>query len=276
MKTTVSAVGEVCGYLAVCLGGRTILHELDESDDVRLVGMAFVDGAIASTGCASLRGLFVLGDVQRGIQLNAFQEDPPSIAVIARDHHLALSRTVARSCTILPVKTVGSTTADGPEDALIIGADQVGNVSCHTFSPRHPQSGHEGQRLIMRGAVRLSSAVVKMERVVDRAWLGTHDGSVKIIRPIADRSFRSVSSFSAKASLALPLPGGMHPRIGQAFRPPFIPTAQITMSVPRSIVDLEAARHALTVSLNLAQSKSLTSQALVDWSSLRTDLSSLI
>ncbi|KAI7867053.1 CPSF A subunit region-domain-containing protein [Mucor mucedo] len=84
VKGAVTAMCNISGHLASCIGSKVIVWSLE--DDESLVGVAFIDVQIYVTSMSSIKNFILLGDAQKSIWFLGFQLEPAKLSLLGKDY----------------------------------------------------------------------------------------------------------------------------------------------------------------------------------------------
>jgi hypothetical protein len=208
--------------------------------------------------------MFALGDVQRGVSLYAYQEEPPRIAQVARAFDAIGSRQSITSVEFL----VSQLTSD----AFIVSTDQLGNLLIHSYSPKHLKS-QQGTRLVLRGAHRLPSPCHSLQRLLDRLFVYCVDGSISVLSLLdpSAAAYKRLSAIGSQLARSFPPLAGVSVRHSRLPRIPLYPQ-EAQLAMPRAVVEREWVGEQLATMASVWQGRAMAARAMVDFEQVKADL----
>lgn len=223
VKGAVTTICEVNGYLLSTIGQKIVIRALEDED--RLVGVAFIDYETYVTSARALKGMLLFGDAYKCVWFVGYQEEPYKLTLFGKENqHMEVST----AHFVVDDKALGFAVADVDK-----------NIHVFQYAPYNPQS-MGGKKLIRRADFHVGSAVTamvllpakKLEREGDEegeeyeptrfmSLTGTLDGSIGMITPVSERSYKRLQLLSNQLNNGLQHPAGLNPR---AFRLIKMPT----------------------------------------------------
>ncbi|KAL1736023.1 CPSF A subunit region-domain-containing protein [Schizophyllum commune] len=205
-KGPVTALCGINNYLVSSMGQKIFVRAFDL--DERLVGVAFMDVGVYVTSLRALKNLLLIGDVVRGIQFVAFQEDPYKLVTLGRD--------VSRMC---------ATTVDFffAEEALaIVTTDENGVMSMYNYDPEAPDS-HDGRLLLKQTEFNLhtdfrTSTLIarrtKDDPIIPQGILifGGTDGTLSCLTPVPDDAAKRLQPLQLQLTRNMQHVAGLNPK----------------------------------------------------------------
>ncbi|KAI8889133.1 hypothetical protein K501DRAFT_239493 [Backusella circina FSU 941] len=217
VKGAVTAMCNVSGHLASCIGSKVIIWSFE--DDESLVGVAFIDVQIYVTSMNSIKNFILLGDAQKSIWFLGFQLEPAKLALLGKDYQ---SFEVGCVDFILDDKSL----------YLLVG-DTNENLDIYQYAPFNLQS-FGGQKLMRRGDFHVGSQVQTMIRLpqIEKTengfeysrrhfcLCGTFSGSISMISPISEKTFKRLSTLYGQLVNGLQHVAGLNPRAYRLIKGP--------------------------------------------------------
>ncbi|KAJ3013404.1 Cleavage and polyadenylation specificity factor subunit 1 [Thoreauomyces humboldtii] len=256
-KSPVTALCNVGGYLLAAIGTKIIIHSFEDNEN--LTGVAFIDVNMYVNTVTSIKNLILVGDIMKSVWFLGFQEDPPKLAMLGKDHH---------SLNVYGLEFM-------VEDASLSFVVGDGDCNLHvmSYAPYHIQSS-SGQKLIRRGDIHTGQHVSKIlrlgrvERVDGSSELdadgekkttaspstvcrqqvclsGTLEGGLLLMLPVTEKLYKRLYGLYSKMVNALQHPAGLNPRgfrqVALKSRPPTaaIATPMTGPPGPRLVLDGE-------------------------------------
>ncbi|CEP07342.1 hypothetical protein [Parasitella parasitica] len=212
VKGAVTAMCNVSGHLASCIGSKVIVWSLE--DDETLVGVAFIDVQIYVTSMSSIKNFILLGDAQKSIWFLGFQLEPAKLSLLGKDYQ---SFEVGCVDFIIDDKSL----------YLVVG-DTSENLDLYQYAPFNLQS-FGGQKLMRRGDFHVGSQVQTMVRLpqIEKTekgleysrrhfcLCGTFSGSISVLSPISEKTFKRLNTLYGQLVNNVQHVAGLNPR---AFR----------------------------------------------------------
>ncbi|KAI8378871.1 CPSF A subunit region-domain-containing protein [Choanephora cucurbitarum] len=217
VKGAVTAMCNVSGHLASCIGSKVIVWSLE--DDESLVGVAFIDVQIYVTSMSSIKNFILLGDAQKSVWFLGFQLEPAKLSLLGKDYQ---SFEVGCVDFIIDDKSL----------YLVVG-DTNENLDLYQYAPFNLQS-FGGQKLMRRGDFHVGSQVQTMVRLpqiekTDRGFeysrrhfclCGTFNGSISVISPISEKTFKRLSTLYGQLVNNVQHVAGLNPRAYRLIKGP--------------------------------------------------------
>ncbi|KAI8343824.1 CPSF A subunit region-domain-containing protein [Blakeslea trispora] len=217
VKGAVTAMCNVSGHLASCIGSKVIVWSLE--DDESLVGVAFIDVQIYVTSMSSIKNFILLGDAQKSVWFLGFQLEPAKLSLLGKDYQ---SFEVGCVNFIIDDKSL----------YLVVG-DTNENLDLYQYAPFNLQS-FGGQKLMRRGDFHVGSQVQTMVRLpqiekTDRGFeysrrhfclCGTFNGSISVISPISEKTFKRLSTLYGQLVNNVQHVAGLNPRAYRLIKGP--------------------------------------------------------
>lgn len=210
-------------------------------EEQELNGIAFLDVNIFVVSISAVKNLILISDVFKSVWFVVFQEDPPKICPLGKDHH--------------PVQVYGSDFIVDDTSLAFVVSDSLKNIHLLSYAPYAVQS-QGGQRLIRRGEMhtgehihafsklRCRPSLVQDEWVPSKQYAtigGTHGGGLVIIHPVSEKMFKRLYSLYSRMVTHLEHACGLNPR---GYRHVYNPIKSIAASSvvtgppgPRGILD---------------------------------------
>ncbi|KAI8969822.1 CPSF A subunit region-domain-containing protein [Pilobolus umbonatus] len=217
VKGAVTAMCNVSGHLASCIGSKVIIWNLE--DDETLVGVAFIDVQIYVTSMSSIKNFILLGDAQKSIWFLGFQLEPAKLSLLGKDYQ---SFEVGCVDFIIDDKSL----------YLVVG-DTNENIDLYQYAPFNLQS-FGGQKLMRRGDFHVGSQVQTMVRLpqIERTdsglgysrrhfcLCGTFSGSISVISPISEKTFKRLNTLYGQLVNNVQHIAGLNPRAYRLIKGP--------------------------------------------------------
>ncbi|KAL7332399.1 mRNA cleavage and polyadenylation factor subunit [Mucor circinelloides] len=217
VKGAVTAMCNVSGHLASCIGSKVIVWSLE--DDESLVGVAFIDVQIYVTSMSSIKNFILLGDAQKSIWFLGFQLEPAKLSLLGKDYQ---SFEVGCVDFIIDDKSL----------YLVVG-DTSENLDLYQYAPFNLQS-FGGQKLMRRGDFHVGSQVQTMVRLpqiekTDKGLeysrrhfclCGTFSGSISVLSPISEKTFKRLSTLYGQLVNNVQHVAGLNPRAYRLIKGP--------------------------------------------------------
>ncbi|KAL1925408.1 uncharacterized protein VTP21DRAFT_291 [Calcarisporiella thermophila] len=210
VRGPVSAICDIKGYLATSLGPKIIIRSFDDNEN--LVPVAFVDVQIHVTELVSVKNFLLVSDAFKSIWFCGFQEEPAKLVLLGKDFR--------------PLEVVSSNFLIDDRSLYFAVSDAEKNLQLFQYAPLNLQS-ISGQRLLRRGDFHVGSTIKKFLRLPKRSLTdegqpkqylclcGTLDGSLGLITPIPEKSFKRLQLLQGQLVNGLQHPAGLNPK---AFR----------------------------------------------------------
>ncbi|KAJ1511504.1 Cleavage and polyadenylation specificity factor subunit 1 [Coelomomyces lativittatus] len=211
VKAPVTALASFHGHLLVGTGAKIILYDFEDME--RLIGVAFHDTHLFVNHVVTFKAFILAGDMYKSIMLFAWQEDPPKLILVSKDHH--------------PLSTTAlSLLIQGDLAGFLVGDDE-GGLNLLLYSPYHIQS-YGGMKLLRWGDLYLGSVVEKLIHyrmrpnslisLPDPSFCCLYlckDGSIGVVAPVSEVMYkRFLLMYNQLTSNLFPL-ASLHPK---AFR----------------------------------------------------------
>ncbi|OAD04850.1 hypothetical protein MUCCIDRAFT_139582 [Mucor lusitanicus CBS 277.49] len=217
VKGAVTAMCNVSGHLASCIGSKVIVWSLE--DDESLVGVAFIDVQIYVTSMSAIKNFILLGDAQKSIWFLGFQLEPAKLSLLGKDYQ---SFEVGCVDFIIDDKSL----------YLVVG-DTSENLDLYQYAPFNLQS-FGGQKLMRRGDFHVGSQVQTMVRLpqiekTDKGFeysrrhfclCGTFSGSISVLSPISEKTFKRLSTLYGQLVNNVQHVAGLNPRAYRLIKGP--------------------------------------------------------
>ncbi|KAL9551200.1 hypothetical protein MBANPS3_004376 [Mucor bainieri] len=217
VKGAVTAMCNVSGHLASCIGSKVIVWSLE--DDESLVGVAFIDVQIYVTSMSAIKNFILLGDAQKSIWFLGFQLEPAKLSLLGKDYQ---SFEVGCVDFIIDDKSL----------YLVVG-DTSENLDLYQYAPFNLQS-FGGQKLMRRGDFHVGSQVQTMVRLpqiekTDKGLeysrrhfclCGTFSGSISVLSPISEKTFKRLSTLYGQLVNNVQHVAGLNPRAYRLIKGP--------------------------------------------------------
>ncbi|KAI8973376.1 CPSF A subunit region-domain-containing protein [Mycotypha africana] len=236
VKGAVTAMCNVSGHLAACIGSKVIVYSLE--DDESLVGVAFIDVQIYVTSMSSIKNFILIGDVQKSIWFLGFQIEPAKLTLLGKDY---------QSFEVCCVDYI----IDDKSLYLVVGDDNE-NVDLYQYAPFNLQS-FGGQKLMRRGDFHVGSQVQTMVRLPQIEYIdddedgdkdnnkgggdtcssvtpqysrrhfcicGSLSGSLSVITPITEKTFKRLSTMYGQLVNNVQHVAGLNPRAYRLIKGP--------------------------------------------------------
>ncbi|KAI8646973.1 CPSF A subunit region-domain-containing protein [Parasitella parasitica] len=217
VKGAVTAMCNVSGHLASCIGSKVIVWSLE--DDESLVGVAFIDVQIYVTSMSSIKNFILLGDAQKSIWFLGFQLEPAKLSLLGKDYQ---SFEVGCVDFIIDDKSL----------YLVVG-DTSENLDLYQYAPFNLQS-FGGQKLMRRGDFHVGSQVQTMVRLpqiekTERGLeysrrhfclCGTFSGSISVLSPISEKTFKRLNTLYGQLVNNVQHVAGLNPRAYRLIKGP--------------------------------------------------------
>ncbi|KAI8337525.1 CPSF A subunit region-domain-containing protein [Chlamydoabsidia padenii] len=209
VKGAVTAMCEVSGHLAACIGSKMIVWSFEDNES--LVGVAFIDVQIYVTCMCSIKNFILLGDVQKSVWFLGFQLEPAKLVLLGKDYQ---SFEVGSVNYIIDDKSL----------YLMVG-DTDDNMNIYQYAPFNLQS-IAGQKLMRRGDFHVGSQVKTMVRLPqiehdDKGFrysrrhfclFGSSTGSISVVSPIPEKTFKRLSTLYGQLVNNIQHVAGLNPR----------------------------------------------------------------
>ncbi|KAI9469973.1 MAG: CPSF A subunit region-domain-containing protein [Benjaminiella poitrasii] len=217
VKGAVTAMCNVSGHLASCIGSKVIVWSLE--DDESLVGVAFIDVQIYVTSMSSIKNFILLGDAQKSIWFLGFQLEPAKLSLLGKDYQ---SFEVGCVDFIIDDKSL----------YFVVG-DTMENLDIYQYAPFNLQS-FGGQKLMRRGDFHVGSQVQTMIRLpqLERTengleynrrhfcLCGTLNGSIAVLSPISEKTFKRLNTLYGQLVNNVQHVAGLNPRTYRLIKGP--------------------------------------------------------
>ncbi|KAI9364067.1 CPSF A subunit region-domain-containing protein [Pilaira anomala] len=217
VKGAVTAMCNISGHLASCIGSKVIVWSLE--DDESLVGVAFIDVQIYVTSMSSIKNFILLGDAQKSIWFLGFQLEPAKLSLLGKDYQ---SFEVGCVDFIIDDKSL----------YLVVG-DTSENLDLYQYAPFNLQS-FGGQKLMRRGDFHVGSQVQTMVRLpqIEKTengleysrrhfcLCGTFSGSISVLSPISEKTFKRLSTLYGQLVNNVQHVAGLNPRAYRLIKGP--------------------------------------------------------
>lgn len=217
VKGAVTAMCNVSGHLAACIGSKVIVWSFE--DDESLVGVAFIDVQIYVTSMRSVKNFILIGDAQKSIWFLGFQLEPAKLSLLGKDYQ---SFEVGCVDFIIDEKSL----------YLVVG-DTNENLDLYQYAPFNLQS-FGGQKLMRRGDFHVGSQVQTMVRLPQiektEAGLeysrrhfclcGSFSGSISVLSPISEKTFKRLSTLYGQLVNNVQHVAGLNPRAYRLIKGP--------------------------------------------------------
>ncbi|KAI8067717.1 CPSF A subunit region-domain-containing protein [Gilbertella persicaria] len=264
VKGAVTAMCNVSGHLASCIGSKVIVWSLE--DDESLVGVAFIDVQIYVTSMSSIKNFILLGDAQKSIWFLGFQLEPAKLSLLGKDYQ---SFEVGCVDFIIDDKSL----------YLVVG-DTNENLDLYQYAPFNLQS-FGGQKLMRRGDFHVGSQVQTMVRLpqiekTDKGFeytrrhfclCGTFSGSISVISPISEKTFKRLSTLYGQLVNNVQHVAGLNPR---AYRLIKGPKQRMASNRTKAILDGDLIFE--FAGLSIEQQKEITKQIGTTVARIKEDL----
>lgn len=209
--TCLTQMGE---YVLAAIGPKIIVHQLKSE---QLIGCAFYDAHVFIVNMKVVKDYVMIGDVYKSIQFLRWKEFERSLTLLAKDFNP------------LPIFATDFSISDS--NLGLVAADEWKNLSIFQFSPHDIQS-RGGQQLIQSNDLHLGSHVTSITRhripkhviASSRARvrcanvLATTDGSISMLVPISELTYRRLYTLQTIMMNALPQNAGLNPKEFRYFR----------------------------------------------------------
>jgi cleavage and polyadenylation specificity factor subunit 1 len=208
-KSPVSALCDVNGCLLAAIGTKIIMYSMEEGE---LNGIAFLDVNIYVISISAVKNLILISDVFKSVWFVVFQEDPPKMVALAKDHY--------------PVQVYGADFIVDDNSLSMIVSDAQKNLHVLSYAPYAVQS-QGGQRLIRRGEMHAGLHIHSFNKLRCRPnlhqdeWVpskqyvtigGTLSGGLVLIQPISEKMFKRLYSLYSRMVTHLEHACGLNPR----------------------------------------------------------------
>ncbi len=216
-KAPVTAICAVNGCLLAAVGNKIIMYAVEEGE---LNGIAFLDINIFVTNISSVKNLILISDVYKSVWFVAFQEDPPKLIPLGKDHY--------------PVQVYGSEFLLDENTLSMIVTDSLCNLVVLSYAPFSLQS-QGGQRLIRRGEMHTGHHIHSFVPIrfcatlVQGLWqqtnryaaiAGTLEGGLSLVVPVTEKMFKRLYSLYSRMVTHVEHHAGLNPR---GFRQLYLP-----------------------------------------------------
>ena len=213
------------GFVGTAQGMKLMVRGLKE--DGQCLPVAFLDAQCSATVLKTLgsTGLWLAGDIWKGVWFGGWTEEPFKLTLLGKSR----SRMEVVAAEFLP-------TVQGELYLMVVDGEARLNVL--QFDPENPKSGSAGARLLERGSFMLGSLPTGMlllpstlkpiesagltnghaaeqEQQVFHVLIPALDGSLSLLTPLSESSYRRVSALQAQLTSSLEHAAGLNPR---AFR----------------------------------------------------------
>ncbi|KAI8084961.1 CPSF A subunit region-domain-containing protein [Halteromyces radiatus] len=213
VKGAVTAMCDVSGHLAACIGSKMIVWSFEDNES--LVGVAFIDVQIYVTCMCSIKNFILLGDVQKSIWFLGFQLEPAKLVLLGKDYQ---SFEVGSVNYIIDDKSL----------YLMVG-DTDDNLDIYQYAPYNLQS-IAGQKLMRRGDFHVGSQVRTMIRLPQITinnindnktfqysrrhfcLCGSFSGSISVVSPIPEKTFKRLNTLYGQLVNSIQHVAGLNPR----------------------------------------------------------------
>ena len=222
VRGPVSAIAPIKGHLMAAIGTKILVHSFENNDTLN--GIAFIDANTWIKQVAVVKNFFVIADIRLSISFACFQEDPPKIVILGKDHAPSLHAT---HCDFLLTAS----------ELMILMGDEKDGIHSFSYDPLQPQS-QGGDKLTERGSLRMPSTITCFKRIehldtrlessneatilntkkqastLELSLLfQTSDASIHVITPIADKqAFRKLFLLQSKIAGQTCSFAGLHPQ----------------------------------------------------------------
>ncbi|CAO3589394.1 unnamed protein product [Absidia cylindrospora] len=210
VKGAVTAMCDVSGHLAACIGSKMIIWSFEDNES--LVGVAFIDVQIYVTCMSSIKNFILLGDAQKSIWFLGFQIEPAKLILLGKDYQ---SFEVGSVNYIIDDKSL----------YLMVG-DTDDNLNIYQYAPFNLQS-ISGQKLMRRGDFHVGCQVRTMVRLPqithdnDEGFqysrrqfclCGSFTGSISVVSPIPEKTFKRLGTLYGQLANSIQHVAGLNPR----------------------------------------------------------------
>jgi cleavage and polyadenylation specificity factor subunit 1 len=219
-------------YLVSSSGAKLQFSQWDQSTQT-FDAVAFYDMCLCITYFSYIKNFLLVGDIRKGLHFLRWKEERGrSITLLSRSMPNPPLTVLACNLTLIN-KTVG-----------LVALDDFGDTHLFSFTPSDEQNN-----LLRRGGVFPVEQSVQLLRLqIEAMTLGlivpTLRGSIQVLVPIDDKTYRVVTSLTGMLSLQLPHPGGLNPRI---FRTALM-GANLNRETKKNVDDGQLLRHLVWLS----------------------------
>jgi cleavage and polyadenylation specificity factor subunit 1 len=216
-------------------------------EDGELNGIAFLDVNIFVINISAVKNLILISDVFKSVWFVCFQEDPPKIVALGKDHY--------------PVQVYGAEFVVDNTLLSMIVTDSNKNLHVLSYSPYAVQS-QGGQRLIRRGEIHTGHYIQSFNKIrcqpsfYQNEWVqslqygcigGTLGGGLVMVMPVSEKMFKRLYSLYSRMVTHLEHFCGLNPR-GYRHVANLSKTIAVSSVVtgppgPRGILDGDLIRH---------------------------------
>lgn len=185
------------------------MYNMEEGE---LNGIAFLDVNIFVVSVSAVKNLILIGDVFKSVWFVVFQEDPPKMIDLGKDHY--------------PVQVYGADFLVDNSLLAMIVTDSNRNMHVLTYSPYAVQS-QGGKRLIRRGEIHTGQHIQSFIKIrchptfYQNEWVqsgqyaaigGTLSGGIVMILPVSEKMFKRLYSLYSRMVTHLEHNCGLNPR----------------------------------------------------------------